>query len=106
MIKYEWKVLDIDAKNGIILSAKYFCKATENELSVETEGNCFFRQASDHSIPFEEVTEQTVLNWINTESFRDGKNLITSRLDEQIDQLKNQKTVVPPWLPQIFKVQI
>jgi hypothetical protein len=34
---------------------------------------------------------------------KDGVNLIKSRLEEQLNAIKNSKTVVAPWLPQIFQ---
>ena len=106
MIKYTWKILDIDAKDGIIKSAKYFCSAQDEETVVETEGNWYFRDPEGKVTPYLDVTEKQVIEWINSEAIRDGKNLITSRLDEQIAALQNQKPVVAPWLPQVFTPEI
>ena len=106
MIKYTWKILDIDAKDGIIKSAKYFCQAQDDETVVETEGNWKFRDPEGEVAPYLEVTEQMVIDWINQEAVRDGKNLITSRLEEQLAALQNQTPVVAPWLPQVYTPNI
>ena len=39
---------------------------------------------------------------IEEETMKDGINLIKSRLEEQLVNLENNKTVVAPWLPQVF----
>jgi len=33
---------------------------------------------------------------------RDGINIIKSRLEEQLNEIKTNGTVVAPWLPQVF----
>ena len=43
-----------------------------------------------------------VAELIEKETMRDGVNIIKSRLEEQINALKNNDTVVAPWLPQVF----
>lgn len=103
---YAWKILDIEAADGIIKSAKYYCSATQDDLTVETEGNWYFRDPEGKVTAYDQVTENQVIGWINQEAIRDGKNLITSRLDEQIEALKNKKPVVAPWLPQVFTPEI
>lgn len=105
-MKYEWKILDIFAVDGIIKSAKYFCTATDGNTIVETEGNWYFRDPEGNVTNYADVTEEQVIGWINQEAIRDGKNLITSRLDEQVAALQNQKPVVAPWLPQVFTPEI
>ena len=67
---------------------------------VETEGYWVFGDPVLR-VPFEEVTEEMVIEWVREDSVRDGKNIIESRLEEQINALGKQK-VVAPWLPQVF----
>lgn len=106
MIKYTWKILEIYATDEIIKSAKYFCVIEKEGLMVETEGNWKFRDPEGKVIPYLEVTEQIVIDWINQEAIRDDKNLITSRLEEQLLALQDQTPVVAPWLPQIYTPKI
>jgi hypothetical protein len=103
---YKWTILEIDATDEIIKSAKYFCSLTDDDITVETEGNWYFRDPEGNVVPFLEVTEQMVIDWINQEAIRDGKNLITSRLEEQLTALKNKAPVVAPWLPQVYTPKI
>ena len=45
MINYEIKILETVIKYGELKSVKYWCKATDNQNSVETEGNWKMVQA-------------------------------------------------------------
>ena len=99
---YQWKIEEIYAEQGQIVSAKYRCSASDGENSVETEGYWAFPEPG--SIPFDQVTEEMVIGWIESTSIKDGKCVIKSRLDEQ---LKDQKKPVPaPWMPQVFTPNI
>jgi hypothetical protein len=48
------------------------------------------------------VTEEMIVGWIKSEAVRDGKNMIESRLAEQIDNLTTQAAPSLPWMPQVF----
>ena len=100
-MNYKWSILDISAIDGFITHAKYSVKAQDGDDSVETEGNWWF-QGTEAKVPFDQVTEQMVASWIEQETMKDGTNLIKSRLEEQLNDIKNSKTVVAPWIPQVF----
>jgi hypothetical protein len=104
-MNFAWKILELSANEGQITSAKYHCTASEEGLSVETEGNWQF-DVSKQAIPFAEVTEELVVKWIEDSSVVDGKCVIKSRLVEQLQALQKQNVVVAPWLPQIFTPNI
>jgi len=100
---FNWKILEISAKDGVITHAHYHVTATQNNKSVETEGNWYF-DCSNVKIEFDQVTEEMVANWIEQEAQKDGKCHITVCLEEQLKALQNK--VVPPWMPQVFKPEI
>ena len=104
MNKFHWKITEITADSETITSAKYHCSCGDDPI-VETEGYWYFNEPKA-KVPFLDVTEEMVVEWINSEAIRDGKNLITSRLDEQVAALQKQKRVVAPWLPQVFTPEI
>jgi hypothetical protein len=106
MNKFDWSITNISAKDGIIKSAQYFCAVENDGVKVETQGNWKFRDPEGAFTPYEEVTEQMVIDWINQEAIRDGKNLITSRLEEQLAALQDRTPVVAPWLPQVYTPKI
>ena len=100
MITHTWKIHDLDANDGLITNVKYSVTAREIDAVVETEGNWSFGDPVLRK-PFAEVTEEDVIAWVKADSIRDGKNIIESRLEEQVIALEKQK-VIPPWLPQVF----
>ena len=103
-MEFKWQILEISAENGLITHAKYFVTASEEDKKVETEGNWWFQNATLKT-PFEQVSEEMVASWIEAETYKDGVNFITSRLEEQLKSLEKQ-TVVPPWKPQVFTPNI
>ena len=100
MITHTWKIHDIEATDGLITSVKYSVIAREIDTVVETEGNWNFGDPVLRK-PFDEVTEEDVIAWVKADSIREAKNIIESRLEEQVIALEKQK-VIPPWLPQVF----
>lgn len=100
-MNFIWKILEISAENELITHAKYRVMVTNNNDSVETEGNWWFANPT-MKIPFSEVTEEMIASWIEQETMKDGINLIKYRLEEQLNELNKQDTVVVPWLPQVF----
>jgi hypothetical protein len=83
----------------------YHVSATDGENSVETEGNHYFK-VKDAIIPYAEIREQTILNWINEETTVGEVSNIKSRLDEQLLELKKAKKVGFPWLANTFTPNI
>ena len=98
-MNYQWKILEVFAKDEVITGAKYHLTGAEDDLSVETEGNWYF-DCPTAKVPFEKVTEEMVAEWIEKEAVKDGQCHITARLQEQLEAL--QDTVIPPWQPQVF----
>jgi putative intracellular protease/amidase len=98
-MNYVWKILEIYADDGLISSAKYLCSVNDGENTVETEGYWSFPEAG--TVPFSDITEEMIAKWIEDSAVVDGKNIIKSRLAEQLQTL-SKKPVPAPWLPQTF----
>jgi len=100
-MNYKWSIFDISAIDGLITHAKYKVELSDQDQIVETEGNWWFANPT-LKVPFSDVTEEMVVSWIEQETMKDGINLIKSRLEEQLNELNKQDSVVAPWLPQVF----
>ena len=96
-----WKILEIKADGDLITAARYFCAESKGDLQAETEGWWEFAEPK-LTIPFADVTEETVIQWVTNVIGQQVQN----RLNEQIEALEQQKTVVAPWLPQVFTPSI
>ena len=104
-MNYKWAILDVSAKDGLITHAKYKVSLTDQDQTVETEGNWWFN-GTEEKVPFDQVTEEMVAFWIEQETMKDGVNLIKSRLEEQLNELNKAEAVIPPWMPQVFTPNI
>jgi len=104
-MEYKWKILEVFAKDEVITGAKYHVIGTEDDISVESEGNWYF-DCPTAKVPFLEVTEQMVIEWIEADAVVDGKNHIKMGIENQVEALKSHKPVPAPWMPQVFKPEI
>ena len=96
-----WKILGIKADGDLITQARYFVRAENKTAAVETEGNWFFREPK-MTVPFDQVTEAMIVEWIKAETMIDGKNMIEARLAEQMVNVVEQEDRPLPWAPQVF----
>jgi len=104
-MEYKWKILEVFAKDEVITGAKYHLIGTENDISVESEGNWYF-DCPTAKVPYLEVTEDMICQWIEADAVVDGKNHIKMGIEKQVEALKSHKPVPAPWLPQVFKPEI
>ena len=102
---YKWKILEVFAKDEVITGAKYHLIGTEDDISVESEGNWYF-DCPTAKMPYLEVTEDMICQWIEADAVVDGKNHIKMGIEKQVEALKSHKPVPAPWLPQVFKPEI
>lgn len=103
MATFQWKITQTVIAGGRLKSVKYHCTASEDGLSVETEG--YWTMRGQYDIP-EDLSEQLVGHWMDLDATQDGKHLIKSRLQEQLDALKSAPSTKPPWAVDTFKVTI
>ena len=104
-MNYQWKILEVFAKDDVITGAKYHLIGTEDDISVETEGNWYF-DCPTAKVPYLEVTEDMICQWIEADAVVDGKNHIKMGIEKQVEALKSHKPVPAPWMPQVFKPEI
>jgi hypothetical protein len=98
------KILEIYADGEKITSVKYFWSLSDENNTVETEGYWSFPDGQV-TVPFADVTEEMIAQWVEDSSTVNGVNIIKLRLQEQLQTMKN-KPVVAPWLPQTFTPKI
>jgi len=103
--QYKWTLKEVTSENDLITHAYYHVSVTDGENTVETEGNHYFK-GNEIKVPYAEVREKTILDWINDETTIDGISSIKSRLDAQLLELKKDKKVGFPWLANTFKPNI
>jgi hypothetical protein len=103
MANFDWSILETIIEDGMLLAVKYRCKASDDQNTVETEGN--WTMLTPHQIN-QDTPEHLVAHWVDLDATQKTKHLIKSRLQEQLDALKSDKTTRPPWAVDTFKVTI
>jgi hypothetical protein len=92
-----WKVLEIIAEGELITKVRYFCSASDDKNTVETEGYWTFANPVLR-VPLADVTEDMVAGWLDDDTTQDGINPIKSRLSEQLDALSKATKTALPWV--------
>jgi len=103
MIDFEWKIIEISKEDDLIVHAKYKVIARDNDILVETEGNHWFSNKV-LNIPFKDVKEEDIIEWIENESIINDECHIKSNLSKQVKELKINRKSQLPWKPQVFNV--
>jgi hypothetical protein len=103
MTNYQLKILETLIIDGVLKSVKYWCKATNDKHSVETEGN--WKMLNPHMVD-EDTAEHQVIHWLDLDATQNDKHLIKYRLQEQLDALSSAATTKLPWAVETFKVTI
>lgn len=98
MINFNWTLFGITEN---CTSAEYLLSASDGINSVESFGNHVFKDGTV-TIPFSQITEQNIIEWINKDLTQDGVNPLKLNLENQLNALKNNKKVDFPWLTGTF----
>ena len=103
MTKFDWKILETMVDDGVLIAVKYQCKASDDQNTVETEGN--WTMLTPYQID-QDTSEHLVAHWLDLDTTQTARHLIKSRLQEQLDALGSQTSTKPPWAVDTFKVTI
>ena len=103
MINYVWKILEVTSINEVLTHARYCVTATDNIHSVESEGNYFFDE-KQINIPFTDLKESNITQWIDNETTIDGVSKIKLNLDNQLAILNTSSKKDLPWLADTYTV--
>ena len=93
---FTWKILDVDATDGLITQAKYEVKTEK----VETEGYWHF----DAPKSLDGATEESVIEWVRQATMKNGVNAVESRIMEQVEA--KLEALHLPWKAKTFKVTV
>ena len=95
---FTWKILEITSEAK---SVRYLLIATDGKNTVESEGNHTF---SDEivNLPFNQIKETNLIDWLNTDTTKNGVNVIKLNLENQLKALESNQKVSFPWLADTF----
>jgi len=98
MIEFNWKILELFNDATLV---RYFISATDGTNTVESEGNHTFSDGIVN-MPFDQIKETNLIDWLNKDTTKDGVNAIKSNLEAQLQAMDSDKKVEFPWLADTF----
>jgi len=85
----------------VVITADWRCNGTQDQYSGTCYGSCSFAPPSGEFTPYEDLTEQQVLDWC----FANGvdQTAIEANVTQQIENQINPPIIAPPlpWLPPV-----
>jgi hypothetical protein len=105
MITYEWKILELYAVEGQLTGIKYFVQAKDGENTVATQGSHDFLQGTVN-LPLNQIKEENLLDWLAKDKTQPEGNLIKLNLEQQLNSLKKNNKIEPPWLAGTYTPQV
>jgi hypothetical protein len=87
-MNYEWNVVNMERKtdNGFVVTVHYTVTAVDEEVTASTYGTVGYTQEEGNFTPFEQLTKDQVVGWVQTSLDKDA---VETSLASQIDALKN-----------------
>lgn len=84
----EWNVVNMERKtdNGFVVTVHYTVNAVDGEVTASTYGTVGYTQEADNFTPFEQLTKDQVVGWVQTSLDKDA---VEASLASQIEALKN-----------------
>jgi hypothetical protein len=94
-----WSIaqLERNTSDGFVVTVHYRVNAVDGDYSASTYGTVGYTQSEESFTPFDELTEETVIGWVQNSLDKDE---IEANLASQIEAAKAPATVTGlPWKP-------
>jgi propanediol dehydratase small subunit len=87
-MEYTWQVVNMDRKSadGFVTTVHYNVSAVDGEFTASTYGTVGYTQEEGSYVPFEQLTPEMVVGWVQTSL---GKETVEDSLAAQIEAQKN-----------------
>ena len=84
----EWNVVNMERKtsDGFVVTVHYTVTAVDGEYTASTYGTVGYTQEEGNFTPFEQLTKDQVVGWVQTSL---DKETVEASLASQIEALKN-----------------
>jgi hypothetical protein len=100
MTEFKWKILQTTSVDNSLKSVHYLVTATDEGKIVESQGHADVDRKI--VIPFEQIKELDIINCLKEMYMQDDPKSLKSRLEEQLNYLKNEVNTDFPWAKQVF----
>ena len=84
----EWNIVNMERKtsDGFVVTVHYTVTAVDGEYTASTYGTVGYTQEEGNFTPFEQLTKDQVVGWVQTSL---DKETVEASLASQIEALKN-----------------
>jgi hypothetical protein len=96
-MEYTWSVVQMDrlTSDGFVVTVHYTVNAVDGDYTASTYGTVGYTQEEGSYVPFEQLTPEMVVGWVQTSL---GKDTVEEALSAQIEAQKNPIQVSGlPW---------
>lgn len=97
MTTFNWSIPQLDrlTSNGWVCMAHYVVTAEDTETTASTYGTVSFTQESTNFTPYDQLTQDQVIGWVQSAL---GKDTVEASLQNQIELQKHPVQIVGvPW---------
>jgi len=90
-MEFTWNVVQMDRQSatGFVITVHYNVSAVDGEFTASTYGTVGYTQEEGSYIPFEQLTKEIVVDWVQNSL---GKDTVEESLTAQIEAQKNPVT--------------
>ena len=90
-MEYNWQVVQMERKatDGFVTTVHYNVSAVDGEFTASTYGTVGFTKEEMDYVPFEQLTPEQVIGWVQDSL---GKDTVEEALAAQIEAQKNPVT--------------
>lgn len=87
-MEFTWSVVQMDrlTSDGFVVTVHYTVNAVDGEYTASTYGTVGYTQESEDFTPYDELTQEQVVSWVQTSL---GKTTVEESLANQIEAQKN-----------------
>jgi hypothetical protein len=87
-MNFTWNVVQMDrlTSDGFVVTVHYTVNAVDGEFTASTYGTVGFTQEEMDYVPFEQLTQEQVIGWVQDSL---GKDTVEEALATQIESKKN-----------------
>lgn len=84
--QYTWSIVQMDRNtvDGFVVTVHYTVSAIDGVNSAYTYGTTSYSPTSETIVPYEELTKETVIGWVQQSL---GKDVVEASLQSQLDAL-------------------
>ena len=97
MTTYNWNIQQMDrlTSDGFVVTVHYTVNAVDGEFTASTYGTISYTQESDKFVPYDQLTEEMVVGWVQNSL---GKDTVEASLEGQIEAQKHPvQAAGVPW---------